>query len=347
MASLFRLQSRDVARLTLEGQLRGTTLLQQASTEDQSQNPAAFIGPVVTDSLLVQSIQYHLLENATQQVDGTTWVGTEMFTLASVTAAMQRALNQFLQDTGCQISPFQQPGPTPPNDLVNLPQTVIDVRRAAWIVYSFNPAVLIAPTVTDSGDHQNFTVSLSPVFGQYNQAFVNGQLLAYPQSFTLSGLNLALTVALSGIWDLQFFIGSGTFVNPVDSGNHQDFYIPLPPGPTYTLQVFVNGQLKDPGYHTVPDYTLSPGELSFTYGLGNPRYWNLQAFWTEAQAITPVDSGDHQNFTLPFSPSNSLQLFNEGQVLEPGAGKIMSCRGVLSPPRTLTPQAPSTFKPLR
>jgi hypothetical protein len=107
-------------------------LTDPTSTGAAPQNPAAFLGPTVTDSLLVQSIQYHLIENANTKVTGTSWVGSEMFTLQSVTDALQRSLNQFIQDTGCKISNFQQPGPTPTSDLVNLPQNVIDVRRVAW-----------------------------------------------------------------------------------------------------------------------------------------------------------------------------------------------------------------------
>lgn len=56
-----------------------------------------------------------------------------MWTLPIVTAALQRALNQFIQDTGCKITDLTFPGPTPSNDLVTLPDTVIDIRRGAWI----------------------------------------------------------------------------------------------------------------------------------------------------------------------------------------------------------------------
>ena len=102
------------------------------STGTGAQNPPAILGPTVTDSLLTQYIQYHLIENADQKVNGTSWVGTDMFTLADVTGALQRALNQFLEDTGCKITELVLPGPIPNDDVVTLPDDVIDIRRAAW-----------------------------------------------------------------------------------------------------------------------------------------------------------------------------------------------------------------------
>jgi len=83
----------------------------------------------VTDSSLVAIIQYHFLEPST----GTSWSGSNQFILSDVTAALQRRLNQFLVDTGCvvtkstvAIAPVQS-GRTPMAD------TVIDIRRLAWI----------------------------------------------------------------------------------------------------------------------------------------------------------------------------------------------------------------------
>ncbi len=109
-------------------------LTNTASTGAAASNPAAFVGPTVTDQQIVQNIQYSLIENNGQVVAGNAWVGTEMFTLADVTQAMQRRLNQFLVDTGCMVFHSQLPTPAPPGSgRILLPENIIDVRRLGFL----------------------------------------------------------------------------------------------------------------------------------------------------------------------------------------------------------------------
>lgn len=83
----------------------------------------------VTDTQLVSIIQYHLLEPST----GNSWTGTDQFTLADVTAGLQRRRDQFLIDTGSVISHSTANVPATPIGRFILPDNVISLRRLAWI----------------------------------------------------------------------------------------------------------------------------------------------------------------------------------------------------------------------
>jgi hypothetical protein len=82
----------------------------------------------VTDQSLCTEIKYSLLEpNPTDQ---TTF--TEMFTASALTNALEKRRNQFLVETGMIISVSEISVPSPSTARVELSDTVIDVRRAAW-----------------------------------------------------------------------------------------------------------------------------------------------------------------------------------------------------------------------
>ncbi len=83
----------------------------------------------VTDRDVIKALQYNLLESASSQ---TAWGGTEMFTLADLTRAIERRRDQFLQETGCNLTHSTQAVPPPPIGRVSLTDDVIDVRRAVW-----------------------------------------------------------------------------------------------------------------------------------------------------------------------------------------------------------------------
>lgn len=91
-------------------------------------SPSTLRGQIVTDTNLVRDIQYHLLEPAT----GTSWTGSEQFTLAQVQNALQRRRDQFLVATGCHLTLVSHLVTAAPDGRTVLPDTVIDVRRAAW-----------------------------------------------------------------------------------------------------------------------------------------------------------------------------------------------------------------------
>lgn len=91
-------------------------------------------GYTVLDQDLVGLIQYALLEP--KNVSG--WSGTEQYSLALVTQALQRRRDQFLLETGCRVT-RHSPVPDAPAVIdpsaggqVSLDQHIIDIRRAAW-----------------------------------------------------------------------------------------------------------------------------------------------------------------------------------------------------------------------
>ncbi len=96
------------------------------------------LGYTVTDRDLVTDIQYALMEPATPTV----WTGSEQFTLADVTAAIQRRLNQFLVDTGMVVKARTVPLVGAPGTRSPLPAAIIDLRRVAWAGIDGNERVL-------------------------------------------------------------------------------------------------------------------------------------------------------------------------------------------------------------
>lgn len=90
----------------------------------------SLLGYTVNDRDLIQMLQYHLLESAASQV---AWAGTDMFTLDDLRYAIQRRRDQFLADTGCVVTRSTQAVASPPSGRQTLADTIIDVRRAAWV----------------------------------------------------------------------------------------------------------------------------------------------------------------------------------------------------------------------
>lgn len=81
----------------------------------------------ITDASLVTTMEYHLLEPATNP-----WSGTDQFNLTDVLNALQRRRNQFLMDTGTVLTRSTQIVGVNPIGRVALSDSIIDVRRAAW-----------------------------------------------------------------------------------------------------------------------------------------------------------------------------------------------------------------------
>jgi len=88
----------------------------------------ALRGYTVTDTTLVQTLEYHLLEPPT----GGAWTGTDQFDLTAVTNALQRRRNQFLVETGCRVDNFPQNVAPVSIGRTVLSDDVIDLRRLAW-----------------------------------------------------------------------------------------------------------------------------------------------------------------------------------------------------------------------
>jgi hypothetical protein len=82
----------------------------------------------VTDRDLITDLLDHLMEPPI--TDWTIYPGTEMFTLSSLAEAVSRRRQQFLAETGVVVS--RQEVAIPAAGRVDLPDTVIDVRRLVW-----------------------------------------------------------------------------------------------------------------------------------------------------------------------------------------------------------------------
>lgn len=129
----------------------------------------------IRDREVVKEIQYALLEPAT----GSSWTGTEQFTLAQVVGALQRRRDQFLMDTGCVVNRSVQAVTANADGRFDLPSTVIDVRRVAWgnplpvleertglpPGLTISNTGLISGTPTTAG-HYTFTITVTDSLGQ-------------------------------------------------------------------------------------------------------------------------------------------------------------------------------------
>jgi hypothetical protein len=98
---------------------------------DLTQQANTLIPYTVTDREVISFLLYNLIE---PQLNIThAYVGTDMFTLDDIVKAVERRRNQFLLETGMVTSQSVINGPTTPANRVALSDTVIDVKRAAWI----------------------------------------------------------------------------------------------------------------------------------------------------------------------------------------------------------------------
>lgn len=78
----------------------------------------------------VTQICYHLLEPPPV---GGLWVGTAQFSLEDILSAIQQARDTFLLETGVvQTHSMLSASPFPTGGIVDLPETVINVRRLGW-----------------------------------------------------------------------------------------------------------------------------------------------------------------------------------------------------------------------
>lgn len=85
----------------------------------------------LTDRDLITDMEYSLIEPITTNW-ALPWAGTDMFTLEQFTRALQRRRNQFLKDAGTYMIHNTIAVAPPPVGRVPLPESYIDLRRAAW-----------------------------------------------------------------------------------------------------------------------------------------------------------------------------------------------------------------------
>jgi hypothetical protein len=84
--------------------------------------------PTLTDSDLYTLIEYHLLEPPT----GSTWSGTNQFSISDLSQAASRRRNEILQVSACNMAEYLLPI-TPNTSTAQLTDLVLDVRRVRWV----------------------------------------------------------------------------------------------------------------------------------------------------------------------------------------------------------------------
>jgi hypothetical protein len=91
----------------------------------------------ITNGELIADLQYALMEPA---APFGTWTGTDQFTLAQLSTAIQRRVDQFLRETGCQQTRAELPFAATASGRMSLDEAVLIVRRAAWLPGATAPA---------------------------------------------------------------------------------------------------------------------------------------------------------------------------------------------------------------
>lgn len=143
----------------------------------------------LTDTDVYTLIEYHLLEPAT----GSTWTGTNQFSIDDLSLACSRRRNEILQAAACNMVESAI-NCVPNTSTVSLSDSVLDVRRVRWV------PVLTSPVTLQRGDSLSFQ-RFSP---NYRQTVANPMrwdvLGSPPQTLTLDTLvNLPSQVQVLGM----------------------------------------------------------------------------------------------------------------------------------------------------
>ena len=124
-------------------------------------NPTSPRYQTLTDAYLYTVAQYMLLEPPTGNA---TWTGTNQFSLADFTQALQRRRDQILQATDCNVGPFSTTLElNPGTNRVLLPDTVLDMRRVRYVPVQGSPATLFR---SDGLAFEYFTNGFEQTVGQ-------------------------------------------------------------------------------------------------------------------------------------------------------------------------------------
>jgi hypothetical protein len=97
---------------------------------DLTQQTNTLLPFTVKDSDLASAMLYHLVE---PQLAAGLYVGTDMFSLADITKALERRRNQFLFETGMVITRAVMNWPAPPISRSPIDDRTLALRRVAWI----------------------------------------------------------------------------------------------------------------------------------------------------------------------------------------------------------------------
>ena len=135
---------------TLHWRAAATLLtVQNQAFYDLSTSFATLRGMTVTNWQAVQQIQYMLLEPPTP----TAWTGTDQFTLAQVSQALQRRRDLFLQLTGAVLTRTVTAYGAVATGKLDLDESVLLVHRAAWRPTATQFLRVLRRTDEWSGDH--------------------------------------------------------------------------------------------------------------------------------------------------------------------------------------------------
>lgn len=95
---------------------------------------SSMLGYSILDRDVINSIEYSLLEPATDFSSSSTWTGSEQFTIDDLTRAIERRRNQFLTIVMSHITRSQVAYGSPTgNGRVVLSDSIIDIHRVAWL----------------------------------------------------------------------------------------------------------------------------------------------------------------------------------------------------------------------
>lgn len=136
--------------------------------------PQPVFGYNLTDRDLISLILYQLLEP--QLTGGFAYQGTDQFSLAQITQAIERRINRFMSATGCVVTRSIHTISAPPISRVDLPNNLIDIRRLGWLTSSDDRTW---DEATDAWDDDTST---------WDTSVVVGYPLSREDSFTISAL---------------------------------------------------------------------------------------------------------------------------------------------------------------
>lgn len=120
---------RTWSALTQQWRTRASFNVTQTPWYDLSTAIPAARGYAVNDQQTIALMEYALAE----PLGLTAWNGTALYSLNDFTQALQRRRDQFIAATGCTRSVVTVSSGAPGDGRVSLPDSVIEVLRAAWV----------------------------------------------------------------------------------------------------------------------------------------------------------------------------------------------------------------------
>lgn len=157
--------------------------------------------PTLTDADVYTLIEYHLLEPPT----GSTWTGTNQFSINDLSLACSRRRNEILQRAACNMAESSI-SITPNTSSIQLADTFLDVRRCRWVPVTGSPVTL------QRGDSRSFQY-FTPNYRQTNANPLRWDVIGSPpQTVTVDTLvNVPSSMQVLGM------IGGADFAPPTNA----------------------------------------------------------------------------------------------------------------------------------